>query len=254
MCTVTVIPAPGDGFRLACNRDERLARPPASSPELHRLGRRTAIYPIDPVGSGTWVGVNDAGLAVALLNRCGSSSAGLPPSPKLRRTAVALAEAGQPCPCPSRGTIVPQCLAADALPGALTILRAVAVRQFEPFSVVLVHRRRVAVAVSDGRELSISETVVGTPLLFTSSSLGDGLVDWPRRRLFEQLLGTDRAGWVDGQRRFHEHQWPARPEISVLMARQDAATVSRSVVDVSPRRIRFRYEALSPRQAPAQAA
>lgn len=238
MCTVTVVPTVADGFRVACNRDERLARPPATSPELHRLGRRTAIYPIDPAGGGTWIGVNDAGLAVAILNRSRSSSgAGL-----------------KACQTPSRGTIVPLCLAADALPGALTIVRDIAVRRFEPFSVVLIYRRRLAVAVSDGRALSISETALGTPLLFTSSSLGDGLVDWPRRRLFEQLLGTERAGWLAGQSRFHEHQWPGRPEISVLMARQDAATVSRSVVDVSPRRIRFRYEALSPRRAPAQAA
>jgi hypothetical protein len=242
MCTVTVVPTVADGFRVVCNRDERLVRPSATSPELQRLGRRTAIYPIDPAGSGTWIGVNDAGLAVALLNR----SSGRSPA----RSSAGL----QVCPSLSRGTIVPRCLAADAIPSALTIARTVAVRLFEPFSLVLVHRRRVAVAVSDGRELSIGETILERPLLFTSSSLGDGLVDWPRRQLFEQLLGSGRREWLGGQSRFHEHQWPARPEISVLMSRQDAATVSRSVVDVSPRRIRFRYEALWPLRAPAQAA
>ena len=240
MCTVTLVPAADDGFRLVCNRDERLTRPLALSPGLHRLGRRTAIYPIDPAGGGTWIGVNDAGLAVALLNRSRiSSSAGLPPSLKLRRTAVALGEAGQAC-LPSRGAIVPPCLACGDVGSALTIVGGLRLDRFAPFSVVLVHRRRVAVAVSDGRGLSVSESVLGAPLLFTSSSLGDAAVDWPRRQLFEQLLGGDRTGWFDGQASFHEHRWPERPEISVFMERQDAATVSRSVVDVSPRRIRFR--------------
>jgi hypothetical protein len=44
-----------------------------------------------------------------------------------------------------------------------------------------------------------------------------------------------------GQRVFHRHAWPARPEISVLMSRPDAATVSRTVLDVSDGAIRMHY-------------
>lgn len=68
MCTVTVVPS-GDGFRLGCNRDERRDRALASLPSVHHLPHRTAIFPVDPLGQGTWVGVNGAGVAAALLNR-----------------------------------------------------------------------------------------------------------------------------------------------------------------------------------------
>ena len=72
------------------------------------------------------------------------------------------------------------------------------------------------------------------PVMFTSSSLGDAIVETPRRRLFEELVlaGDD---WLRGQFRFHRHRWDEQPEISIQMARQDAATVSRTTIDVTSR-------------------
>src|SRR5262249_11399645 len=67
MCTVTVVPTPG-AVRLACNRDEQRTRPPALPPQVRRFGRRWAAFPVDPVGGGTWVAVNDTGLAMTVLN------------------------------------------------------------------------------------------------------------------------------------------------------------------------------------------
>src|SRR5688572_26484109 len=70
MCTVSVIALPGvdGGFRLACNRDELLTRPAALPPEVRMFRERRGAMPIDPTSGGTWIAVNDAGLAVALLN------------------------------------------------------------------------------------------------------------------------------------------------------------------------------------------
>ena len=79
--------------------------------------------------------------------------------------------------------------------------------------------------------------------MFTSSSLGDAVVAAPRRRLFEQLVLAD-DDWLRGQFRFHRHQWTRRPEISVQMAREDAATVSRTTIHVTTRAIDVDYEAL----------
>ena len=83
MCTVTILPeallaaarARTDDplrWRLACNRDELTARAAALPPTITRIGPRLAIMPVDPDSGGTWIGVNDAGLACALLNvhRC----------------------------------------------------------------------------------------------------------------------------------------------------------------------------------------
>ena len=84
MCTVSVVPLP-DGFSLACNRDERSSRPCASEPAAYDLRPRRAIFPRDPVGGGTWMGVNDLGLAVALLNRASARAATLRGTPKYSR-------------------------------------------------------------------------------------------------------------------------------------------------------------------------
>src|SRR5215217_4203959 len=68
MCTVTVVPHEG-GCRIVCNRDERRTRPIALPPTPRRARTRDAIWPIDPEGGGTWMGVNDTGVAMVLLNR-----------------------------------------------------------------------------------------------------------------------------------------------------------------------------------------
>ncbi|HKX45758.1 MAG TPA: NRDE family protein, partial [Planctomycetota bacterium] len=68
MCTVTWIRRV-DGFELFCNRDERRTRPAALLPEARR-GPSGIEYaaPIDAEAGGTWVAVNERGLALCLLN------------------------------------------------------------------------------------------------------------------------------------------------------------------------------------------
>ena len=49
------------------NRDESLLRPVAMPPRVVRRGDRVAVFPQEPEG-GSWIGVNDTGLCVALIN------------------------------------------------------------------------------------------------------------------------------------------------------------------------------------------
>jgi hypothetical protein len=66
----------------------------------------------------------------------------------------------------------------------------------------------------------------------TSSSLGDALVEGPRRTLFRRFFrGTSQA--AAAQDAFHDHQWPGREDVSVRMQRAGASTVSRTTVEVS---------------------
>jgi hypothetical protein len=67
VCTLSVVPI-GDRVRLAFNRDEKRTRAPGLPPRAARIGHRTAILPTDPASGGTWLAVNDAGLALAVLN------------------------------------------------------------------------------------------------------------------------------------------------------------------------------------------
>src|SRR5205085_949351 len=68
MCTLTVVPLPDGTVRLAFNRDERRTRPAGLPPVRRLFGPRQAVLPTDPASGGTWLAVNDAGLALAILN------------------------------------------------------------------------------------------------------------------------------------------------------------------------------------------
>ena len=89
------------------------------------------------------------------------------------------------------------------------------------------------------------------PRLFTSSSLGDRLVEEPRRALFKQLVANDHGDALRAQFRFHRHRWTASPELSVHMERADAVTVSRTVIDVRADATDLSYEPLCVETAPA---
>jgi Transport and Golgi organisation 2 len=223
MCTVSIVPTL-DGCRVVCNRDERRTRAAARPPRVWSTGASWAVYPQDPESGGTWIGVNGDGLVVALLNGTSTSAA---PHAMPR----------------SRGSIVPGLLACTTIARAVQACEALDVRLFEPFRLVMVQRDAVAVVTSDAARPSPEACPLVAPVMFTSSSLGDDVVEVPRRRLFERLvLAAD--DWLRGQSRFHRHRWRRRPEISVRMSRGDAATVSRTTIDVTSRTVDLEYEAL----------
>jgi hypothetical protein len=227
VCTVSVIPAE-HGFRLICNRDEQRSRPVALPPRTHAVGRREAVFAVDPGSAGTWLGANDAGLVLALLNRSRDGAPGM-----------------QTVRPPSRGSIVPLLLAHDHLWSAAAATHALALSQFEPFQLIALQGATAAVLTSDGRRLTSAFLNVVEPILWTSSSLGDAVVERPRSALFDHLVRSAQPGdWPRAQRRFHHHRWRRHPELSVVMSRPDARTVSRTIVDVSKESIRMRYHPL----------
>ena len=226
MCTVSIVSF-ADGLRMISNRDERLDRPIACEPRVMSLGPRLAVMPTDPNGGGSWIGVNDGGLVAAVLNRY----------PTVRREATAGAT--------TRGVLVPMSLSCDSIDEALVALRAVDPARFQPFRLVLAQRREIALVVGDGCELRCATSTLHEPYMFTASSLGDFVVDGPRRRLFDWLM-VDPSAVASGQSLFHRHQWMDKRDISVVMERADAATVSRTTVDVGRTTITLEYEPLLP--------
>ena len=229
MCTVTIVPY-DDGFRLVCNRDERRDRPAAAPPTVHQLQGSAAIYPTDPVGGGTWVGVNDAGLAAALLNRTIDAAE----SPRRSRRT----------PQRSRGLIIPKLLGCRSLTDALDMAAGLDPAPFDLFRLALVQRMAAVVVTSDGLALSAETMSLSQPLMLTSSSLGDRVVEAPRRRLFERLVLQSEGAWLSAQTRFHAHQWRSRADSSVRMEREAARTVSRTSITVTSRARELRYDEL----------
>jgi hypothetical protein len=224
MCTVSIVPVDG-AVRVVCNRDERRARSEALSPTSHVAGRCVATFPVDPESGGTWIGVNDAGVAMALLNRTLVASA-VAPAPGMR----------------SRGAIIPSLMHHGSGAAALAVAASLDAGTFAPFRLLILQGRMLGIVSSDGRRSSSAMCDVDRPLLFTSSSLGDALVEAPRSLLFARFMDTRASRRLRAQDRFHQHRWPQWPAGSVLMERADARTVSRTVVALGGGMALLRYE------------
>jgi len=67
MCTVLYIPG-NDKITMVSLRDESPLRPAAENPKLFQQGEMTSLYPRDQTGGGTWVGANNNGTVIILLN------------------------------------------------------------------------------------------------------------------------------------------------------------------------------------------
>ncbi len=211
MCTVTVISLEARGLRLVTNRDESRTRPPATPPRLVRLASgRVAVWPIDAQAGGTWVALSDLGLVLALLNS--NPHPGETPTPGAR----------------SRGLIIPGLIAARGAEEAMAALSAQDLRDFAPFRLVAADTGRISDAQWDGARLSRAAGTL-SPRCFASSGLGDAIVR-PRLALFESWI-ADHGEGPDSQDEFHCYRWPGRGEISVLMERPDARTVSVTTVE-----------------------
>jgi hypothetical protein len=229
MCTLTLVPLGGGCARLASNRDEQRARPPALPPQRRRFGRHTAILPVDSVWGGTWIGVNDAGLALALLN------VNLPHGSSRPRAIRA-----------SRGAVIPELLGCGTLAAALRRARRLRPEEYAPFRLVLLARGEVAEVRWDGANFRPTRHGrLTAPLLFTSSGLGDHLVEGPRRRLFEEFFARP-GDWPARQDAFHRHSWPGREHLSVCMRRADACTVSHTLLEIDESSCVLTYNPAAP--------
>ena len=121
MCTVVLLIRPGHAWPLlfAANRDERLDRawdPPAA----YWPDRPDVVAGRDRSGGGTWMGVNRAGVAAAVLNRPGS----LGPAPGKR----------------SRGELPLLALAQKTAADAASAIAALDAGMWRSFNLVLADR------------------------------------------------------------------------------------------------------------------
>ncbi|HXQ53137.1 MAG TPA: NRDE family protein [Stellaceae bacterium] len=90
MCTLVILRRPGHDWPLllAANRDEMIQRP-WQSPARHWPDRPEVVAGRDELAGGSWLGVNDFGVAAAVLNRFGT----LGPAPGQRSRGELVLEA-----------------------------------------------------------------------------------------------------------------------------------------------------------------
>ncbi len=233
MCTVTALPhsllSTEDStdsllLRVACNRDELLTRAPALPPTVWTAGARRVLMPIDPASGGTWIAANDAGLVFVVLNAHHRTSA--------------------PAGAVSRGTIIPALVGCATLSRAVDEARRIRAGRFAPFRLLIIDRHEFVDCRPDRDGIRYRRSDLRSAILRTSSGLGDAVVREPRRTLFQRTFSHARNARV-AQDQYHLHQWPDRSAISVNMRRADAATVSRTIVEVRESCVRLSYQAIA---------
>lgn len=222
MCTVAVVAGSAGGYIVAHNRDERRARSRGLPP---MTGDSALLCPRDPDGGGTWVGVNRAGLALCMLNAPDPPPESLPASPV------------------SRGTI-PLQLANVGSSFELNLrMTAIDTDLYRPFHLVAILPGEEVPEIVELRwngEQS-ARTTCRAPVLFVSSSLHQLPANTARGEAWRRFVQGDRTPGRAALSKFMENHLPEKSSLSTCMHREDAATVSRTVIEVGPERIVMAY-------------
>ena len=80
--------------------------------------------------------------------------------------------------------------------------------RYAPFRVLVMDRGEVAELSWHFPTVQLNlRTPSERPMMFTSSGLGDEVVDRPRRELFESWF-DEPGNWGREQDSFHRHRWP----------------------------------------------
>jgi Transport and Golgi organisation 2 len=208
MCTVSWTYTP-DGYELYCNRDEKKTRSKAKAPTVRSSEGVAYVAPIDTHSGGTWIAVNEYGIALCLLN--GPADARSYPS--------------------SRGRVIPAAIAARDRDEAVARLHTLQLSTYAPFTLAVLSPNAAARVIRTFGESARSDM----PLV--SSSFDLATVDAMRRRAFAAA-----ASLAD----LHASHDNGPSAYSTCMHRPDAETVSFSHIVVTPNDIRFSYTPHAP--------
>ena len=212
MCTVSFIPD-ANGYRLGMNRDESRLRPIALQPEVRETAAGLAIYPSEP-GGGTWIGMNDLGLCLALINWYRA------PALPLRRTM-------------SRGIVVKEMIQSQTAEDLAGFLQGLTLEEMPPF-------RLIAIGLLESRvsEFRWDQNRV-TQLChrwaaqhWFSSGLDEQQAEVTRAEVCRLAWKESDAGELGWLRRLHRSHVPKRGGFSICMHREEASTVSYTEVEV----------------------
>lgn len=207
------------------NRDEQVSRPRALAPRHHWTGTRASLYPSE-AGGGTWVGTNDAGLTLALINWYAK--------PQRDRSL-----------CVSRGIIIPHLLAAENLAEVAAMFADLPMGKINPFRLI----------AASAKEHYLREW------RWDGKALTCKRFGWARRHWFssgydEALVNKKRAAVVRGAakssvtpawlRKLHQSHAPEQGPFSICMHRADAKSVSYTEIVAAKSGTTMRYAAGSP--------
>jgi hypothetical protein len=222
MCTLSWLPLPG-GYAVAMNRDERPTRAPALPPAVATPSGIPALIPIDGEAGGSWISVNSLGHTLALLNRFEDSP--LDPGGVFVSRGLLLTElAGHPGP-----QMVDRALAGMPLVS------------YRPFTLASISPASDPWLFEwNGRALERAR--VNEPgMLRTSSGRDQAGAERVRGALFREAKASPRGLTKEALFGLHRSHRPERGPLSICMHREEANTVSCSLITVSNSDVLFSY-------------
>lgn len=229
MCTLSYLPL-SQGYSLMMNRDESPQRPLAETVQQSRLdgvcGPIDALYPVDGAAGGTWIGVNEDGIAFALMNQYPDGYQ-------------------RPMGAQSRGRLIPEALKVDGAMLGLERVAALDLSKTPPFILLGFETAQAPVSLRwDGQRLERRLYPEGALTLSSSAFKPDEVLP-ARRALFDRMLaglqGPDEAAAMAAQEQYHLSEEPEPGPFAVFMTRPDSRTVSFEQVLVLPRQVLLRH-------------
>ena len=231
MCTVSWLRT-RHGFELWCNRDEARTRALAEAPRFHEVDGMRALFPVDAEAGGTWVGVNERGLALCLVNAY--------PAPEADAERFL-----------TRGQIVKRLLAAHDRLDALDRLEQASLERFRPFQLLLLEPNAPAgLATWRGHALEFDELPDAARPLVSAPGPPAGIAA-QRRALLRELAKEHGGLSAAVLEAFHESHAPERGPLSPCFHGAHSETVSHTHVAVDEELARMRYADGAPCQGGA---
>lgn len=171
MCTVAFIPY-NNRFYFASLRDENPGRERASVPVYRQSNGITFLAPVDPLGGGTWVGVNETGNLVVLLNGGFENHS--------KNTAYAK----------SRGLIVVDMLGSYQPINEWDLMN---LENIEPFTLIVWAEENLFRLVWDGQQKHKISLALDTAHIWSSATLYDTAARARREELFKEWVAEKEA-------------------------------------------------------------
>ncbi|AEF53410.1 NRDE family protein [Marinomonas posidonica] len=214
------------GYQIYFNRDEQKTRPVALPPKRLNFSGINVLMPIDPVGHGSWISTNDAGLSLCLLNNYQGK---VPATPLI-----------------SRGLLLSRLAKYTCLDEVGQALCNNTLSKFAPFILLAFdlslceQQESVRAFHWDGEALCIN--TMTSPVF--SSAVALSQVSQYRYAAYQDLVVDETS--QAARLAFHCHHHSAQHDKSVCLHREDAQTVSFTQVTVTQTEQHMSYVAGSP--------
>jgi len=219
MCTLSYLPR-NNGFYLVNNRDESPTRAQTLVPQTLVINGKTILCPVDTEGKGTWIGVNESGTMVCLMNGAFK--------PHVRKASYRM----------SRGRVTIELLAADDI---MEYFETMDLRDIEPFTVIAIDEVNVKVFRWDEERKHIEQLSKELAHIWSSATLYEPRVAEARLDYFNDHIDSFAQN-PDSLKSWHMNLIEGAP--SVLLDLPAVRTVSITSIQSDNEQLSMKYEDL----------